>query len=163
MHTRRPRHRPALFTVVLALALALTGCGGADDAPAADQPADDPADAPAEDPAPPDDDLPSDGDGAAGGTTMRVHTVSEALSAGTGESLHVVGLLIDDGSGWRLCGAVLESYPPQCGGDALQVEGLDPAGLPLEESGDVRWQTDATVVGTIDGDTLTVTGSPAAS
>lgn len=101
--------------------------------------------------------------GGAAGTTMRVSTVSEAIALEQEGSVHVTGLLIDDGSGWRLCDTVLESYPPQCGGDSLTVEGLDPTGLPLEESGGVRWQTEGTVVGEVEGDTLVVTGSPASS
>lgn len=93
----------------------------------------------------------------------RRQRVAEAKTSETGERLHVVGLLIDDGSGWRLCEHVLESHPPQCGGETLVVDGLDPAEVPLEESDGVRWQTEATLVGDVDGDTLTVTGSPASS
>lgn len=140
-----PAHR---LTVALALALTLTagGCGG--DAP----------------PTTPDEDPPvTDDGGAAGGSTMRVFGVGEARSTDVEGSLHVIGLLHDDGSGWRLCEEVLESHPPQCGGQTLAVEGLDPSEVELEESGGVRWQTDATVVGEVDGDTLTVTGSPAVS
>ena len=112
-----------------------------------------------------DDDAGGDDDAGvdAAGTTMRVYTVSEAMALDQEGSVHVSGLLIDDGSGWRLCEQVLESYPPQCGGQSLIVEDLDPTGLPLEESGGVRWQTDGTVVGEIDGDTIVVTGSPASS
>lgn len=119
----------------------------------------------AAEPAPPaGDEVSDDADGAdAGGTTMRVYTVTEAMALEQEGSVHVTGLLIDDGSGWRLCELVLESFPPQCGGESLDVEGLDPTGLPLEESGDVRWQTEATVVGEVEGDTLIVTGSPASS
>lgn len=145
-----PRHRTLSVALVAALALVTAACGSDTEEPAV---------APtAEDTLPPD-----DGGDAAGGTTMRVHSVTEAMAAEGEGSLHVVGLLIDDGSGWRLCEAVLESYPPQCGGESLAVEGLDEGSLPLEESGDVRWQTDATVVGEVEGDTLTVTGSPASS
>jgi hypothetical protein len=149
MSLSEPRHR-RLAALACALALLAGGCGSQTEEPAAAPTAEDPR--------------PQGGDdsGAAGGTTMRVYRVSEARSAGEG-SLHVVGLLIDDGSGWRLCESVLESYPPQCGGDALVVEGLDPSLFPLEEQGEVRWQTDATLVGTVDGDTLTVTGSAAGS
>ena len=150
MNTARPR----LLSIALVAALAVTAaaCGGDTEEPAAVPTA--------EETLPPADDA---GDAAAGGTTMRVHSVSEAKAETEEGSLHVVGLLIDDGSGWRLCEAVLESYPPQCGGESLAVEGLDPDGLPLEEDGGVRWQTDATVVGEVDGHTLTVTGSPASS
>jgi hypothetical protein len=99
----------------------------------------------------------------ASGTTMRVYTVGEAIALEEEGSVHVSGLLIDDGTGWRLCELVLESFPPQCGGEFLLLDGFAPTGLPLEESGEVRWQTEGTVVGEIDGDTLIVTGSPASS
>lgn len=103
------------------------------------------------------------GGAAAGGTTMQVLSVTDALESEHQGSVHVAGLLIDDGSGWHLCEEVMESYPPQCGGASLLVEDVDPADHVLEEEGDVRWQTDATVVGEIEGDTLIVTGSAAAS
>lgn len=148
MHIRR---RCSMALLGLALAPVIAGCAGE---------ADDPGSAPSvEEPPPP----AGDADQDPGGTTVSVHRVSEAMAAEVQGSIHVVGLLIDDGSGWRLCELVLESYPPQCGGERLVVDGLDPAELPLEESGGVRWQTDATVVGEIDGDTLTVTGVPASS
>ena len=138
-----------LAAVATTLTLLVAGCGSASDEPAADEPV---ADA-----------LPGDDGDAAGGTTMRVYSVSEARAVDQQGSLHITGLLIDDGSGWRLCEQVLESFPPQCGGDSLTVDGVDPSEFPLEQEGDVRWQTDATVVGEISGDTLTVTGSAAAS
>ena len=144
----RCRHRRVVAAGALALLVA--GCGTDAGEP--------PTGPPVEDPAPPADD-----EDAAGGTTMRVHTVSEARAADQDGSLHVAGLLIDDGSGWRLCEMVLESYPPQCGGDSLVVEGVDPSLFVLEEEGGVRWQTEATVVGEVDGDTLTITGSAASS
>lgn len=130
----------------------LAGCGSD---------AEDPASAPpVEDPLPSADE---DTNQAAGGTTRRVHRVPDAMAAEVEGGIHVVGLLIDDGSGWRLCELVLESYPPQCGGERLVVEGLDPSGLPLGEHAGVQWQTDATVVGEIDGETLAVAGSPESS
>lgn len=142
-------HTQRLAGVAAALALLVAGCGAETDGPTVEPPAEDP--------------LPDDDGDAAGGTTMTVYSVSEARDAADEGSIHVAGLLIDDGSGWRLCEEVLESYPPQCGGDALTVEEVDPSIFPLEEEGDVRWQTDATVVGELDGDTLTVTGSAASS
>ncbi|MEX0953521.1 MAG: hypothetical protein WDZ26_06800 [Nitriliruptoraceae bacterium] len=140
MHTHRTHSLRTTLTAVLAAAVLVAGC--ADDTP---------------------DPQPDDAPGAAGGTTMHVLTVPDAKTNDDEGSLFVVGMLIDDGSGWRLCESVLESHPPQCGGEFLVVEGLDDTGLPLEEASGVRWQVDATVVGEIDGDVLTVTGSPASS
>ena len=149
----RPLHRARLATFVCALAVLAAACGADTDEPSAAGGGDI-----IEDPT----DQGTDGEDA-GGTTMRVYSVSEAKALEQEGSVHVSGLLIDDGSGWRLCELVLESFPPQCGGESLAVDGLDPTGLPIEESGDVQWQTEATVVGEIDGDTIVVTGSPASS
>jgi hypothetical protein len=146
--TRAHTHR--LAAVAAALALAVAGCGAETDEPTSEPPAEDPL---------PDD----DGGDASGGTTMTVYSVPEARAMAGEGSIHVTGLLIDSGSGWRLCELVLESYPPQCGGDALTGDGVEPSLFPLEEEGNVRWQTGATVVGEVDGDTLTITGSAASS
>ncbi len=135
-----PRRRFAALAVVTLVVV--TGCSSPTDTP--QQP-------------------PGDDSGAAGDTTMRVYTVVEARELDIDASVHVSGFLIDDGGGWQLCEAALESYPPQCGGDALTVEGLDAEALPLEREGAVRWQDGATVVGEIDGDVLTVTSATAAS
>ena len=158
-----PRRRSHLAALVCGLAVLGAACSTS-----TEEPATPPGDELREDP---------DGDDAAGGeavgddavgddaagTTMRVYAVSEAIALEQEGSVHVTGLLIDDGSGWRLCDTVMESYPPQCGGDFLTVEGLDPTGLPLEESGGVQWQTEATLVGEVEGDKIVVTGSPASS
>lgn len=158
MPTRTPRRAAAAVVAVL-----LTACG-ADDAGGTSISS--PSDAPpassstgATPPAPSAD----AGQDAAGGTTMRVYSVPEALAADVEGPVHVSGLLIDDGSGWRLCAGILESMPPQCGGEALVVEALDEAGRTLEETGGVRWQDQATVVGEVADGTITETGSPASS
>ncbi|SEB57599.1 hypothetical protein SAMN04489844_0574 [Nocardioides exalbidus] len=69
--------------------------------------------------------------------------------------------VLDSGSGPELClGAVAESYPPQCGGPAL--EGFDFGDVGAETAGDVTWGQYA-VTGTYDGTTFTVTDAiPAA-
>ncbi len=108
----------------------------------------------------------TDRDGTAtdpGSTAPRAYTVDQALTAGVDGPILVTGLLIDAGNGWRLCEAIAESYPPQCGGASVSVDGVDPAEYDLERADGVRWSEAATVVGTLDGDTLTVTGSAASS
>ena len=154
------RNRALLLALPAALALALGAAGCGDAGGSGTAPTDEQAAPDNENSRPGDED---DAGGAAGGSTMRVYTVPEAKTADVDGSLQVVGMLIDEGDGWRLCQLALESYPPQCGGEALIVEDLDTSDLALEESGEVRWQSDATLVGEVDGDTLTVTGSPAAS
>lgn len=69
-------------------------------------------------------------------------TVPEALDQmGAGQPLLVNGSLFVDLDGEvLLCEAMAESFPPQCGGTRLLVEGLDLAGMPdLMEEGGVRW------------------------
>jgi hypothetical protein len=75
----------------------------------------------------------------------------------------VTGLLIDAGDGWRLCAAIAESYPPQCGGESLTVEGLDPADHDLQEAAGVRWSEGVTLFGEVDGETFRVTGPASAA
>jgi hypothetical protein len=131
----------ALFAT-LAAAAALAGCGG-DDAPADDA-------APAA--------------GAATGSTVPQTSglgagppvsIDAALASGSSEPQLVAGnLLVQDGEA-RLCSALAESFPPQCGGASLHVEGLkleEVDGLITE--GDVSW-TDRPIelLGVVENDT----------
>ena len=79
-------------------------------------------------------------DGAAGaGPGM---TVAEALTHGpTDDLVTVTGALFVDADGTvRLCDAIAESFPPQCGGDRIVVEGLDLDDVDgLQEENGVRW------------------------
>lgn len=69
--------------------------------------------------------------------------------------------VLDPGTGPQLClGAVAESYPPQCGGPA--IEGFEWGDVGFEEASGVRWGTYA-LTGTFDGTTFTATDAiPAA-
>lgn len=69
--------------------------------------------------------------------------------------------VLDPGTGPELClGAVAESYPPQCGGPA--VEGFEWGDVGFEQAGGVTWGSYA-LIGTFDGTTFTVTdATPAA-
>jgi len=51
----------------------------------------------------------------------------------------VVGYLVVDSSGARLCGVLLESDPPQCGARSVEVTGADRLDVIFEESQGVRW------------------------
>jgi hypothetical protein len=126
----------ALLAALLA-AVALAGCGG-------------------------------DDDDAAGGDTSPAPTapvgpgisIEEALESDSTEPFLVKGnLLVLDGQA-RLCSALAESFPPQCGGASLLVTGLDVAqveGLMVEQ--DVMW-TDRPIqlAGTVADGILTVSG-----
>ena len=53
-------------------------------------------------------------------------TVSEAIASELDGPLLVRGYLIERGGELRLCEAILESHPPQCGEPSLRVEGAKP-------------------------------------
>ena len=64
----------------------------------------------------------ADEDGSAQGPL----TVEQALSSSPEEPVTVTGFVVaPEGQPVRLCSALLESYPPQCGEPSLVVEGLD--------------------------------------
>ena len=69
--------------------------------------------------------------------------------------------VLDPGTGPELClGAVADSYPPQCGGPA--VEGFEWGDVGFEEASGVKWGSYA-LTGTFDGTTFTATDAiPAA-
>ncbi len=74
----------------------------------------------------------------------------------------VVGYLVVDSAGARLCGVLLESDPPQCGARSVKVTGVDRLDVKFEESQGVRW-TDyhATIWGHFADNTITIlSGQP---
>ncbi len=77
--------------------------------------------------------------------------VRDALAAGDGP-VRVAGALFVAGDGRvLLCSAIAESYPPQCGGERLEVVGLDldtVAGL--QEANGVRWADAVELSGSVD-------------
>jgi hypothetical protein len=94
---------PLLLAAVAAAALGLAGCP------------DDPAEPPPD---------------AAPGEPL---TVEEALQTDPDQAVTVRGFLfIEEGELPELCDLVLETYPPQCGGAAVDVEGLDPGAYTLD-------------------------------
>ena len=79
-------------------------------------------------------------------------SVEDALDQmGGDQPLLVNGALVIDQDGLvLLCGALAESFPPQCGGARLEVRGLDPAGQPdLEEANGVRWLDSVQLLGRV--------------
>jgi hypothetical protein len=80
-------------------------------------------------------------------------SVAEALTHGpTDDLVTVTGALFVDADGTaRLCDAILESFPPQCGGDRIEVEGLDLDTIPnLETEGDLSWAEGVTLFGSVE-------------
>ncbi|HXV95563.1 MAG TPA: hypothetical protein VD695_03370 [Gaiellaceae bacterium] len=105
-----------LLAALLA-AVALTACGGDDDSAA--------------------------GDDTSTASTVPVGpgiSIEEALETDSDEPLLVNGNLLVVNGEPRLCSALAESFPPQCGGASLLITGLDLSeidGLIVE--GDVMW------------------------
>ena len=80
-------------------------------------------------------------------------TVAEALTHGpTDDLVTVTGALFVDADGTvRLCDAIAESFPPQCGGDRIVVEGLDLDDIDdIQEENDVRWSESITLFGSVE-------------
>ena len=85
-------------------------------------------------------------------------SIEQALASKLTEALLVNGNLLAEGGEVRLCSALAESFPPQCGGASLQVEGVkleEVDGLLTE--GDVSW-TDRPIqlLGVVEDGVLTV-------
>ena len=61
--------------------------------------------------------------------------IGQALEAAEGSEVTVSGFLIADRDGnTRLCGGLLESGPPQCGGDRIDLLGFDASSVPNSET-----------------------------
>lgn len=114
-----------------------------------------------------DEDLVTPGGPSAGGSTSGGAatgpglTVAEARSSKLDHPLLVNGFVVADGERVRLCEALAESYPPQCGGAFLEVRGLDVSSIPgIESEQNVRWTPrPRQVLGEVRGGTLTVSGT----
>lgn len=88
-------------------------------------------------------------------------TIEQALAANTTEPLLVRGSLVAEGDAIRLCSAILESHPPQCGKPSLVVRGLDLKSLDgLTTADDVTWSDgEVKLLGSVADGTLTVSAT----
>lgn len=85
---------------------------------------------------------------------------SQVLAAGSIDGSFVVqGFLFVDADGnAELCDLVLESYPPQCGGESLPVAG-DLSLIELTSDQGLSWSDSAvSLEGSFDGTTFTIAG-----
>ncbi len=80
-------------------------------------------------------------------------SVAEAIGHGpTDDIVTVAGALFAAPDGTvMLCDAIAESFPPQCGGERIRVEGLDLASVPgLQTEGEVSWAEGVTLLGSVE-------------
>lgn len=87
-------------------------------------------------------------------------SIAEATAGDQDGPLVVDGFIVAEVGTVRLCELLLESFPPQYGGNALRVDGLDLDAYDTQDASGVRW-TDAQVPvrGEIDGETLRAGGT----
>ncbi len=85
-------------------------------------------------------------------------SIEEALAFDGEQPLLVNGVIVASGEEVRLCSALAESFPPQCGEPSLIVEGLDLDSLTgLSSEGAVTWSEEQVqLVGSVSDATLTV-------
>jgi hypothetical protein len=95
------------------------------------------------------------GEDEAGGSPVEIMVEEAADHEGPAV---VTGSLLANGDDVRLCAALAESFPPQCGGGSVTVVGLDLDTLDgLTTEGDVTWSDlPITVEGVLADGTLTV-------
>lgn len=86
----------------------------------------------------------SDGDGPTTSDAGGPITVEQLLARSADTPIAVHGLLLIDQGSARLCAAILESYPPQCGEPSAELVGLDPATVEGTTSAEgVTWKEGA--------------------
>lgn len=150
--------------LVAAIALLTSACGGEDDSAAlpVNDGADSTIDAACLIEEPECDDTPGDlqpQDLPSGTDDKPIVAISVPEARGASGPVAVAGFLVTNGSDIRLCEALAESFPPQCGGVSIAVSShdqVDPDDLVSE--GDVTWTDYAvTIAGEMVDGTLVAT------
>lgn len=87
---------------------------------------------------------------------------SEVAPPADGEESFTEGFLVHRDGVTRVCEMLAESFPPQCGGASLRLEGLDLGAIAgLETAEGVTWSNEALrLTGRLSGDLLTVREAP---
>ena len=96
-------------------------------------------------------------------------SIDEAIASTLEGPLAVKGYVVaPEGGAVMLCSALLESYPPQCGGSSLVIEGLDLSTVEgLTKTSDpelaqVTWSdAEVSLLGTVEDGVLTVSTTSA--
>ena len=83
--------------------------------------------------------------------------VAELLDGSSPTDASVIGFVVIDDGGARLCEALAESFPPQCGGSAVVIANPDVLTVALEQEQSVRWTNERVRLdGTYDGTQFTL-------
>jgi hypothetical protein len=83
----------------------------------------------------------SDDGGRNGAPSGQAITVDQLVARSSDTAVAVRGLLLVSNGTARLCAAVLESYPPQCGEPSVELVGLDLASIDgLTTANAVTWK-----------------------
>jgi predicted secreted protein len=84
--------------------------------------------------------------------------VAEILEGSSPTDASVIGFVVIDDGGARLCEALAESFPPQCGGSVVVIANPDALTVALEQEQAVRWTIERVRLdGTYDGNQFTLT------
>ncbi|MDQ3689563.1 MAG: hypothetical protein M3406_05920 [Chloroflexota bacterium] len=92
----------------------------------------------------------AEGGDSAGGQGI---SVGEAFGhQATDDLVSVAGaLFVDADETVWLCEAIAESFPPQCGGERIEVRGIDLASIEgLEEANGIQWAEAVTLFGSVE-------------
>jgi hypothetical protein len=92
------------------------------------------------------DEEPIDLDPVTGEPIVRGLSVADVLATPIDGGFAMEAFYVDDGAGPRLCDALLESYPPQCGGDSIPLELSGRVIEGLDQEGTVTWSNLPVVV-----------------
>ncbi|MGI9606144.1 MAG: protease inhibitor I42 family protein [Acidimicrobiales bacterium] len=91
-------------------------------------------------------------------TAVAAISVTELLALDSGETTVFGSVLVNDRE-TRLCDALMESFPPQCGSPSVMIANPDVLDLAFEDAQGIRWTASPVeVTGSFDGTSFTVTG-----
>ena len=92
------------------------------------------------------------------GDTLTVGELLDAEDQGqSGNTVVVIAMLVDDGTGMRMCESLAESDPPQCGGRSVEVMNPEVIDVDLTEDQGVRWaEGSIQLLGWMEGDAFYV-------
>jgi hypothetical protein len=85
----------------------------------------------------------------------RSYSVEEVVEKRPTGVVQVEGYIVSHDGETRLCSALLESHPPQCGGPSLLLPGRPPQGGGVESAEGVTWtEEEHRILGSLKDDTL---------